>query len=74
MELKEYGKLLDQLKENFDNSNLKSILFITDKEKSLIVGRFNNTDIKNMLVGLLEYIKHDERVDIINDVLRYFIK
>lgn len=74
MKLNEYNKLLTQLKEKCDNSNLNSILFITEKEKSLIVGRFNNTDIKNMLVGLLEDLTHAERLDILKDVLIYFIQ
>lgn len=74
MELKELKKDLEELSNGLDKENFKHLLFITDKEKSLLVGKFNKTDIKNMFVGLLADLKQDDRVEILNDVLKIFIK
>lgn len=74
MKLKELKKDLEELSKGLDKENFKHLLFITDKENSLLVGKFNKTDIKNMFVGLLADLKQDDRVDILNDVLKIFIK
>lgn len=74
MELNESRKLLEQLKEKCDNSNLKNILFITDRKNALLTGSFNRTDIINMLTELLNDMEQIDRVEIINAVLRKFIK
>ena len=74
MKLNEAGKLLEQLKLKCDNSNLKTLLFVTDRKNALFAGSFNKSDVKTMLIGVLEEMSQSERVEIINNVLKEFIK
>lgn len=74
MELKELKKDLEELSDGLNKENLKHLLFITDKKTSVLIGSFNKTDIKNMLVGLLADLEQTDRVEILNDVLKKFIK
>lgn len=74
MNLNEAANLLEQVKEKCDNSNLKTLIFVTDRKRSLFAGSFNKSDVKTMLIGVLEEMSQSERVEIINDVLKEFIK
>lgn len=74
MKLNEAGKLLEQFKEKCDNSNLKTLLFVTDRKNALFVGSFNKSDVKTMLIGVLEEMSQSERVEIINAVIKKFIR
>lgn len=74
MELNECGKELEQLKEKCDNSNLKTLLFVTDRKNALFAGSFNQSDVKTMLIGVLEEMGKSERVEVIKAVLKEFIR
>lgn len=69
METIKFKPFLEKLSDHFNEANLKHVIYITDKKTSVLVGHFNKTDIKNMLVGLLEDLKPAEREEILKDVL-----
>lgn len=73
MELNEAEQLLEQFKEKCKNSNLRTILFVTDNENGLFVGSFYKKDIKKMLIAVLKELKQSDRVEIIKTVWKIFI-
>ncbi len=73
MEPKEFKKDLEELSDIFKEANLKHVIYITDKKTSLLIGKFNKTDVKNMLFGLLKDLERSDRTEILNDVSKVII-
>ena len=71
MEPKDLKEMLEELCNKFSEQNIINVLYVTDKKTSVLTGYFKKTDIKNMLIGILEEFKKADREEIINDVLKH---